>query len=528
MLKDDLGGEKLPRLAKVASGFVVVVSCVVFTGWAVGILPLIRILPSAVAMHPLTAVVFICAGISLWRQVGSGERITGKRDGMAQALAVVVALAGALRLCDYAFNFPFHLEEVFISKSVAALSLRQPNEMAPNTAFNFLACGLALLMLDKELRKGICPGQWVILPAGLIALLALIGYSYNVLSLYRMGMANPMALETAICFAALCLGFMVARPRQGVMAVLTSKTTSGVLARRLIPAAILVPWVLGALLVLGEQKGLYGREYAISVFAIASIVIFTWLIVWNAELLSRTEERLRKTRAELERSNAELQEFASVASHDLSEPLRMVVSYLELLTDRTRGKLEPQAQEYIKSATDGAMRMQALIKDLLAFARVDARGAKFEPTDCEEAFRVAARNLKLAIEETRAAVSYEHLPTVMGDPVQLTQVFQNLVGNALKFHGNGEPKVDVEAHRQNGEWVFSVKDNGIGIDPKYFERIFVIFQRLHTRQEYPGTGMGLAICKRIIERHGGRLWVESEPGHGSTFLFTLPAIETGE
>jgi signal transduction histidine kinase len=526
MLKNDFGGTKLPRLAKVASGFVVVVSCLVFTGWVVGIRPLIRILPSAVAMHPLTAAVFICAGLSLWRQVGNGERITGKRDGMAQALAVVVALAGALRLCDYAFNFPFHLEELFISKGAEAL--QQPNEIAPNTAFNFLVCGLALLMLDTELRRGICPGQWVILPAGLIALLALIGYSYNVLSLYRMGMANPMALETAICFAALCAGFMVARPRQGVMAVLTSKTTSGVLARRLIPAAILVPWILGALLVLGEQKGYYGREYAISVFAIASIVIFTWLIGWNAELLSRAEERLRKTRAELERSNAELQEFASVASHDLSEPLRMVVSYLELLADRTRGKLEPQAQEFVQAAVDGAMRMQALIRDLLAYARVDARGSKFEPTDCEEAFRVAARNLKLAIEETRAAVSYEHLPTVMGDPVQLIQVFQNLVGNALKFHGDGEPKVDVEAHRQDGEWVFSVKDNGIGIDPKYFERIFVIFQRLHTRQEYPGTGMGLAICKRIIERHGGRLWVESEPGQGSTFWFTLPAMEKEE
>jgi signal transduction histidine kinase len=485
-------------------------------------------MPSAVAMNPTTAVVFICAGISLWRQVGNGERIAANRDRFAQALAAVVALAGLLRLFDYAFNLPFHLEDVFLTQPTDRFTGYQPSEMAPNTAFNFLVCGVALLMLDTQLHNDIFPGQWFIAPAGLVALLALIGYSYKILSLYRVGMANPMALETAVCFAALCLGFMAARPRQGIMTVLTSKTTSGVLARRLIPAAILVPWVLGALIILGEQKGYYGREYAISVFAIASIVIFTSLIGWNAELLSRAEERLRKTRAELERSNAELQEFASVASHDLSEPLRMVVSYLELLADRTRGKLDPQAQEFIRAAMDGSLRMQALIRDLLTYARVDARGGKFEPTDCEEAFRVAARNLKLAIEETRAAVSYEHLPMVMGDPVQLTQVFQNLVGNALKFHGTGEPKVDVEAHRQNGEWVFSIKDNGIGIDPKYFERIFVIFQRLHTRREYPGTGMGLAICKRIIERHGGRLWVESTPGEGSTFLFTLPAIETEE
>jgi light-regulated signal transduction histidine kinase (bacteriophytochrome) len=225
----------------------------------------------------------------------------------------------------------------------------------------------------------------------------------------------------------------------------------------------------------------------------------------------------------LERSNTELQQFAYVASHDLTEPLRMVVSYLELLSSRAEGKLGEEEREFIGYASDGAQRMQHLIQDLLAYARVDTRGRPLEATDCERVLASVLANLKVAIAESQTVVEHEPLPTVQGDVMQLTQVFQNLIGNAIKFHGPQAPKIHVGARRQDGEWIFHVKDNGIGIDPKNFERIFVLFQRLHTRQEYPGTGMGLAICKKIIERHGGRIWVESKPGEGTTFFFTIPA-----
>jgi light-regulated signal transduction histidine kinase (bacteriophytochrome) len=211
-----------------------------------------------------------------------------------------------------------------------------------------------------------------------------------------------------------------------------------------------------------------------------------------------------------------------VASHDLTEPLRMVVSYLELLTMRAEKKLGEEEREFIGYAADGARRMQNLIQDLLAYARVDTRGRPLEPTDCERVLESVLANLKLAIAESNTVVEHEPLPTVPADVVQLTQVFQNLIGNAIKFHGKEFPKIQVGARRQDDEWIFHVKDNGIGIDPKNFERIFVLFQRLHTRQEYPGTGMGLAICKKIIERHGGRIWVESKPGEGTTFFFTIP------
>ncbi|PWU20629.1 MAG: hypothetical protein C5B50_03560 [Verrucomicrobia bacterium] len=237
---------------------------------------------------------------------------------------------------------------------------------------------------------------------------------------------------------------------------------------------------------------------------------------------TRAEAQLRQASTDLQRSNTDLQQFAYVASHDLFEPLRMVASYLQLLTDRSRDKLDKPSQEFIGFAMDGARRMQALIKDLLAYARVDTRGSPFERTDFEEVFQAAISNLQIAIEETKAAVAHEPLPTLVADRVQMTQVFQNLIGNAIKFHGSEPPRIEIGARREKEEWIFSVHDNGIGIDPKNFERIFAIFQRLHTRREYPGTGIGLSICKKIVERHGGRIWLESVLGKGATFYFSLP------
>jgi signal transduction histidine kinase len=237
----------------------------------------------------------------------------------------------------------------------------------------------------------------------------------------------------------------------------------------------------------------------------------------------RAEEELKEKTEELAHSNKELEQFAYVASHDLQEPLRMVTSYVQLLSRRYKGKLDADADEFIGFAVDGAARMQRLINDLLAYSRVGTRRNPFEPTDCERILQGALQNLKIALEEKRATVIHDPLPTVMADPVQLGQLFQNLVGNAIKFQGDAPPHVHVSANRNGKGWVFSVQDNGIGIAPEHVERIFVIFQRLHSREKFPGTGIGLAVCKKIVERHGGRIWVESEPLKGSTFYFTLHA-----
>jgi light-regulated signal transduction histidine kinase (bacteriophytochrome) len=236
----------------------------------------------------------------------------------------------------------------------------------------------------------------------------------------------------------------------------------------------------------------------------------------------RAEEELACRAEELARSNAELQQFAYVASHDLQEPLRMVASFTQLLGQRYKGKLGADADEFIGYAVDGAHRMQVLVNDLLAFSRVGTRDKEFTAADCEKVLQTVLANLQKTLEESSGQVTHDPLPTVRGDETQLLQVLQNLVGNALKFHGAEPPRVHVSAQQIKGEWRFSVRDNGIGIDLQHAERIFLLFQRLHTRAEFPGTGMGLAITKKIVERHGGRIWVESEPGKGSTFYFSLP------
>ena len=234
------------------------------------------------------------------------------------------------------------------------------------------------------------------------------------------------------------------------------------------------------------------------------------------------EQKLKITLEDLERSNKELEQFAYVASHDLQEPLRMVSSFTQMLERRYHDKLDADAKEFIGFAVDGANRMQVLINDLLTYSRVGTRGKLFEPTDMNEVLGQAIANLSVAIEENHTIITNDELPTVRVDATQLVQLFQNLLSNGIKFRGNNTPFVHVSFTENSDEWVFSVKDNGIGIAPAYYERIFVIFRRLQTKAEYPGTGIGLAICKKIVERHGGKISVESELGKGSTFYFTIP------
>lgn len=250
-------------------------------------------------------------------------------------------------------------------------------------------------------------------------------------------------------------------------------------------------------------------------------------IFWDITEERLAEEKLKKTLEDLERSNKELEQFAYVASHDMQEPLRMVSSYTQLLERRYKDKLDTDANEFIAYAVDGANRMQRLIQDLLAFSRVSSRGKSLTPTDCNAVLGTVRINLSVAIEENNARVTHDELPIVMADDTQLVQVFENLIGNAIKFHSEEPPRIHVSAEKNKKEWIFSIRDNGKGIDPQYHERIFVIFQRLQGKGEYPGTGIGLAICKRIIERHGGRIWVESEPEKGSIFYFTIP-VRGGE
>jgi len=250
--------------------------------------------------------------------------------------------------------------------------------------------------------------------------------------------------------------------------------------------------------------------------------ILVTAVVRNITERKQTEQAMKRHAEELERSNAELEQFAYVASHDLQEPLRSIASYTQLLTRRYKDKLDSDANEFMEFIVDGATRMQNLINDLLSYSRVGTRGHEFESTDLNNVVASVIQNLDLRIKDSSASVTHDEMPTVMADSRQLMQLFQNLISNALKFQSESPPKVHIGVTQDADKYTFSVRDNGIGIDPQYSERIFLVFQRLHGKSEYPGTGIGLAICKKIVERHGGRIWVESEPGAGSTFYFTIP------
>jgi light-regulated signal transduction histidine kinase (bacteriophytochrome) len=242
----------------------------------------------------------------------------------------------------------------------------------------------------------------------------------------------------------------------------------------------------------------------------------------NLKNITSSRVELNKVTIELERSNRELQQFAYVASHDLQEPLRSVAGFTKLLERRYKDKLDQDAREFIRFAVDGALRMQKLIDDLLTYSRVGTQNLSFEPIDCNQLLDQALINLRLAIEENHAVITRSNLPTIPCNGSQMIQLFQNLISNAIKFRSAETPRIHIAAEYKEDAWLFTLQDNGIGIDPRYQDRIFKIFQRLHSRDEYAGTGIGLALCLKIVELHKGRIWLESELGKGTTFYFTLP------
>jgi PAS domain S-box-containing protein len=241
--------------------------------------------------------------------------------------------------------------------------------------------------------------------------------------------------------------------------------------------------------------------------------------------IKKAEEELKRLSEELARSNAELKDFAYIASHDLKKPLQSIESFAKLLARRYKGKLDAKADEFISYIVEGVQRLQMLIKDLLEYSQIETQAKNIKPTDCSFIVGEAMNNLKTAIDESNAVVTYNKLPTIMSDPRQMISLFQNLIDNAIKFRSNNAPIVRISAEPNGNEWLFSIRDNGIGIDPKNFNKLFVMFQRLHGTADYPGTGIGLSICKKIVERHGGRIWLESEPAKGSSFYFTIPERE---
>ena len=635
------------------TGAAILIAVAVLIGWRFGFRPLQTLMiPGSAPMKANAAVGLMFAAVSLWMQrTGPPERW---RRYAAQGCALMVVALGALTLAEHLSGADIGIDQLLF-KETNFNGSGAPGRMPPPAALSCVAIGCALLLLDAAAARRAV--QSLIVFSGLTGLAVLVGYVYEESNVYRLGFHLPMAVHMAVGIVLLSLAIALARPDRGMVGLIMRAGPSGLMVRRLLLPAIVLPLVLGRLHLAGERRGLYDNEFGAALFAVACITGFVILIVWSATVLQRADRRriqaeaavrqseerfrllvegardyailmldpsgrvstwnpgaerlkgysaaeiigdhfarfyppedverglpdvelqtaaregrfesegwrvrkdgsrfwanailtalrnergkllgfskvtrdlterkraedeLKRTALDLARSNAELEQFAYVASHDLQEPLRAVSGCVELLQRRYEGQLDARAEELMNHARDGATRMRDLINDLLAYSRAGARGNALAPTDCNVALERALTNLSVAIRESAAVITKDPLPTVLGDPAQITQVLQNLLSNAIKFRGARIPDIHVAAERNGGAWLFSVRDNGIGMEAVYSERIFRVFQRLHTRRQYPGTGIGLAICKKIIEHHGGRVWVTSQPGQGSTFYFTVP------
>lgn len=533
----------LRRFSKIASVLTVAVGLLVLFGWARDFTTLKSVLPGLVTMKANAALSFVFCGTALWllsgfslpRTSGEGDVKPGFHIWIARACAAIVGLIALLTLSEYAFGWELGIDQILFQDNVTAIA-SHPGRVAPMTAFNFIVLATALLSMDIETHSGHRPAQWLVIAVAISGFLAILGYMYGVESLYRVFPFTSVALHTALLFVLISLGFLCARPDRGLMILATGDDAGGLTIRRLLPATILLPPTFGYLRLVGEREGFYTFAFGLALFVTSNVLVFSALAWWNARVVHNLDAKRLKALHQLEhktgelsqavealaRSNAELQQFAYIASHDLQTPLRSISGFVQLLQSEYEGKLDEQADDWIRRTVQSIKQMQILIRDVLAYSGIDARSRPFQQTNVGDVFNGAVATLESAIRDSNAQVTCDELPIVMGDSSQLMQLMQNLIENALKYHGADPPRVHVSAAQSGSEWTFSVRDNGIGIDPKHHEKIFQIFRRLHDQQEFPGTGIGLAICHRVVHHHGGKIWVESQFGQGSVFHFTIP------
>lgn len=556
---------RLSNISEFLSIILIIAGIVFLMGWLFNV-PILKS-PDALfsTIKSNAALCFVFIGISLW--LLQNKRINQRNVKIAKILAVIVTVVGLLTLIEHLTGINFGIDQILFNEIPGALNTSSPNRMAFTVALNLVLVGSAILVIDKNIKIGWPLFQLIIIVEGLMTFLAGLGYLYGASNLYMVYNYTGMAIYAALILGLIFFAVVFMRPDKGFIGLLMDEGPGSVLGRAIMPVVITIPILFGLLYLLGLNKGFYDNGLGSALLVFSTVMVITTLLwisiisinktdlkrqkaeeqrqnllektqqfaeeleVSNEELQATAEElqvsneELQATTEELQAANEELQQFAHVASHDLQEPLRNIASFTQLLERRYRGKFDSDADEFMDHIVNGSKRMQILINDLLEYTRLETNEKKFKLINLEEVIEDTLFNLKVLINENNAEITHDMLPEIRGDKTQLTLLFQNLIGNAIKFKKTDEtPKIYISAHEdeEDNEYVFSVSDNGIGIDPQYVERIFVIFQRLHTRREYSGTGIGLAICKKIVERHGGRIWVESELGKGSTFYFTIP------
>jgi signal transduction histidine kinase len=509
------------------------VGAAVLVGWAVDIPIPESFTPAWVGMKPNTALGFIFSGAGLALLARADAGVLRRRAGLA--FAVLAALMGLLNVLEYGFGWDLRIDQLLFEDHIAIATGRPfPGRMSPITAVNFTVYGTALMLFHS--RAGHRAAEILTIVMLLPSYLALLGYVYEVRVLYAPFTYTSVALNTAVAFLGLGAGLLLSRPYRGLMSLITSDHAGGLLARRLLPFAVAVPIVVGWLRLEGQRLGWYNTEFGIALLVGVNTTIFAAVILWNVRSLDAADrerqqaEVVRKLNAELDQrvaaldaANKDLEAFSYSVAHDLRSPLTSIQGFTDIVLDEHSGSLSAEARQMLQAVNRNARRMGLLIGELLAFARLGRQAMKRENVQLGALVRQTIGDMEENISGRAINFDVGELGMVEGDATLLKQVFINLVGNAVKFTRERNPaEIAIGcATGADGTRVYYVKDNGAGFDPRYAAKLFGVFQRLHRAEDFEGTGIGLAIVQRVVERHGGRVWAESTPGAGATFYFTL-------
>ena len=513
----------------------------VLVGWALDIPVLKSVSPAFVSMKANAALAFLTSGLALGLLYPQTVRVGRRRLG--QIAATIPTLIGLLTLAEYAAGWDLGIDQLLFTEPAGAMGTIHLGRVPLNAALSFVLVGAALLLMEVRLARWGRPADYLAVLVMLVALPTFAGYLYATRGPLDLPGLTRMPLNGCLGFLALALGLPLVRAECGIGLLLTSRSLGGMVARRLIVPSVVLLFFLNWLNVAGERAGFYSRELGTVITVTTVSVVLASLVYAVARFTDRVAGELRRVRDELAECvrrrtaeleyvnqelrirNTELDEFTYVASHDLQEPLRKLTTFSSLLPRDCGHDVPEKARADLEFIVDAAQRMQVLVQDLLTLSRTGKGAIKRARVSLSACVDHALEALAAHVEETGAEISRDELPDAVGDASVLTQLYQNLIGNALKFNARGRrPMVHLTAEQDNGQWILGVQDNGIGIKPEYAEQIFAPFKRLHGRDEYAGTGIGLAICREAVERHGGRIWVESEPDRGAHFKFTLNGV----